>query len=790
MDARQHKRPGPAWRGLCCTAAVGAALAFAAPPSAAQAPTRAVRGAVVDSATSAPVAGARVLVPALGRAVEAGPDGRFTITDLPAGIVRLRVQLIGYAPAVHEIDLAAGDAQIVVRLGMVIFELEAVSVEARSAEEERLRETQSVSTMSAEDVVHERGQTLGETIKNLPGVAVVQYGPSIAKPVIRGLHSQRVIVMNQGVRQEGQQWGGEHAPEIDAFGVHEVEVIRGAGAILYGSDALGGVVRVQPRPLPWDTGLQGEAALNSFMNNRQVAGSVLLESGHVKLPLLGKSALQGRLTRRRAGDATSPDFNLRNTGFSELNGSAAIGVQRPWGASEVRYSRFDTDLGLYTGAHVGNLDDLLRAIERGPLETDFSYGIGNPRQTVRHDQLSWSTGLTVKNLALLEFDLAYQFNRREEFDNHGPLASRDIPAFALDLHTYTVDVRAHHAEVGPLTGTVGVSGMRQGNISRGKGFLIPQYRLYTGGVYALERLSFERLTVSAGVRYDARWQRTFPVSDASIVSPEETRTYDGVAGLLGASYALGDRWSVAANLGHAWRAPNVNERFSQGVHHGTAQYEIGDTSLGVERTLSVDATIRHVGPRASLDVGAFVNRVDNYIFLEPRDPVLTIRGAFPGYNYRQTDAVLRGVDVSAQWLVVPPVRLSATGSLIRGYDRAGNPLFDMPADRLNLAVRYLAPGARWLERPYVEVGTRLVRKQDHVPPVTVYRLPTDGYALLNLEIGADRILIGSIPLEVSVAVSNLLDTSYRDYLSRYKLFVDDPGRDVVLRVRVPFGAGS
>ncbi len=790
MDAHQDRRPGPAWPGLWCTAAVGAALAVAAPPGAAQILTRAVRGAVVDSATNAPVAGARVLVPALGRAVEAGLEGRFTITDLPAGIVRLRVQSIGYSPVTREIDLEAGDAEIAVRLGLVTFELEAISVEARSAEEERLRETQSVSAMSAADVTRERGQTLGETIKNLPGVAVVQYGPSIAKPVVRGLHSQRVIVMNQGVRQEGQQWGGEHAPEIDAFGAYEIEVIRGAGAILYGSDALGGVVRVAPRPLPWDPGLHGEVALNSFMNNRQVAGSVLLEGGQVELPLLGKAAVQGRLTRRRAGDATSPDFNLRNTGFSEFNGSAAIGVQRPWGASEVRYSRFATDLGLYTGAHVGNLDDLLRAIERGPLETDFSYSIGNPRQTVRHDQLSWHSRVTAKDVALLEFDFAYQFNRREEFDNHGPLASRDIPAFALDLHTYTVEVRAHHAEVGPLTGTVGVSGMRQGNISRGKGFLIPQYRLYTGGVYALEQLSLERLTVSAGARYDFRWQHTFPVSDAGIVSPEKTRTYDGVAGLLGASYALADRWSVAANLGHAWRAPNVNERFSQGVHHGTAQYEIGDTSLAAERTLSLDATMRHVGPRASLDVNAFVNRVDNYVYLEPRDPVQTIRGAFPGYNYRQTDAVLRGVDVSAQLLLVPRVRFSATGSLIRGYDASGNPLFNMPADRLNLAVRYLAPGARWLERPYVEVGTRLVRKQDHVPPVTVYRLPTAGYALLNLEIGAERIQIGSIPLEASVAVSNLLDAGYRDYLSRYKLFIDDPGRDVVLRVRVPFGAGS
>jgi iron complex outermembrane receptor protein len=259
------------------------------------------------------------------------------------------------------------------------------------------------------------------------------------------------------------------------------------------------------------------------------------------------------------------------------------------------------------------------------------------------------------------------------------------------------------------------------------------------------------------------------------------------------SYRLGENWSIAGTVGRAWRPPNVNELFSQGVHQGTAQYEIGDTSLATERSLNVDATLRYVGPRGQLEISAYDNRIDNFIYLEPRAQIQTVRGAYPAYNYAHTDALMRGFEATTQLYLSSWLSWYVSGSLLRGIDRTTRaPLYDMPADRLITSVRVTGSGerGRWVMAPYLDLGVTLVRQQDHVPPITVYKLPTAGYALTNVEIGASALRVGGVTLEPSLAVRNFFNTRYRDYLSRYRLFVDDPGRDVVLRVTMPFGGAG
>jgi iron complex outermembrane receptor protein len=232
----------------------------------------------------------------------------------------------------------------------------------------------------------------------------------------------------------------------------------------------------------------------------------------------------------------------------------------------------------------------------------------------------------------------------------------------------------------------------------------------------------------------------------------------------------------------------VSERFSQGVHHGTAQYEIGDSSLGKERTSSLDATLRHLGARTRFELSAYHNRIDGFIFLMPREPISTVRGAYPAYQYTATDALLQGIEASYQIDPTGWLSLYGSGTLVRGTVRAtGEPLYDMPADRLIASARIYGPRGRKIVDPYLEFGTTLVRRQDRTPPATIYRLPTDGYALFNLELGASEIHLAGQRFEVGLSIRNLFNTAYRDYLSRYRLYVDDPGRDVVLRFRTGFG---
>lgn len=289
-------------------------------------------------------------------------------------------------------------------------------------------------------------------------------------------------------------------------------------------------------------------------------------------------------------------------------------------------------------------------------------------------------------------------------------------------------------------------------------------------------------------RFDYRYQHAYQYGAPVIVSPNDESRYRGASGTAGATWKLNNAWSLASTLALAWRPPNVNERFSQGVHHGTAQYEIGDSSLGPERSRNIDFTLRHQGVRTRLELSSYLNRMDDYVFLEPRDPVSTVRGAYPAYNYASADASLHGFEVTAQYAPAPWVQLYANGNVVRGIDRGSEtPLYDMPADRLTTSARFFAKTSSHATLPFVEIGATLVRKQDQVPLVTVYRLPTSGYALFNVEVGATSLHLGRVTLQPNVTVRNAFDVRYRDYLSRYRLFVDDPGRDVVLRITMPFG---
>jgi len=772
-------------------APIGAVLAAQTTPHGTE---RHIHGIVEDDATGRPLANATITVQAAPRARSTTPlvfntrsddKGRFDFRDLPAEVVRLRVRVLGFTPHEERVDLIDADRLITVHLTVATTVLQEVAVRADTLAE-RLGRVAATSTLDAAALSATRGQTLGETIKNLPGVAVIQFGPSIAKPVIRGLNSQRVLVMNAGLRQEDQQWGTEHAPNIDSFEASSVTVVRGAATVLYGADALGGVVRVDHAPVPDSGGTHGDIALNTFSNSRQGALSMSAQGADLVLPGLGTTGYRVRVTSRVAGNGGAPDYYLSNTGFRELNGSVALGVTRSWGTADVLLSRFGTELGVLKQAHVGNADDLQRAMTTPPTDSSFTYGIDRPSQQVSHTTLRTRFTFAAPKASELEVVYGLQYNHRREFDNHGPLRFRNEAAFNLKLFSNSLDLRWTHARWRGLKGTIGTSGLAQGNQTLGKAFLIPGYDLWQGAVYAQEDLALGRLSLNAGLRGDAISQTTIAFADQGIRSAAGTRTWRDFSGSFGAAYLLADGLDIALRVARAWRPPTVNERYAQGVHHGTAQYELGNAALNAERSQGVEATLRYTRPSFNLEAATYRNTIAGFMYLQPGEPVQTIRGAFPGFRYSQTDARLRGVELSGNWSPHMRVQLRLNGSAVRGLDRVnGGPLFDMPADRVSLTTR--VQGRRpsvgaW----FVGAGTQMVRQQDGVPEGTVYTLPTAGYALMQLEAGSTGARVLGQRLDVSLSVNNALDTRFRDYLSRYRLFVNDAGRDVVFRVTMPF----
>jgi iron complex outermembrane receptor protein len=830
-------------------------VALAAPPRFVEARGQVLRGVALDDASGKALSGARIVLVEAKRGAISGADGTFAIR-LPAAdktlkTVRrnsdesathsdsytLRATLVGYAPLERALRLeealeetssaASGEITIELRLKHVAVRLGEARVETARTHRGNIP-TQNVTTLSEQDLERSRGQTLGETLQNLPGITLLQTGVSIAKPVIRGLHSQRVVVVNAGVAQEGQQWGADHAPEIDPFAASAIEVARGAAGVEYGAGAIGGVVRVLPSALPRGEWFGGEANAALFSNNAQGALSLALEGGEISLGesgsvlrAIGKGfGWRSQTSARKAGDTRAPDYVIGNTGFQELNASLAFGYADDNFSVEAYYSLFTTELGIFRGAHIGNLTDLERAIANGRpfVDYEWTYAIGFPRQQISHDL--WSVkALHNTEFGAFEAQYGWQQNNRAEFDAHNArirgdsgllIASLERPAMTLQLTTYSLDVkfRRNAAALAPettLSGVAGLSGMAQWNAQGGRTFLIPSFEAQTLGAYIIETLTAPDFLANLGIRYDARF--TAVRGSESRFIPDTTQFFSGISAAAGAMwfFSLEEKqaasqqktaekpFSLALNCGAAWRAPLVNEQFSLGVHHGTAQYEIGDSRLQPERSYNADVTARYATETARVEISAYANAIENFIYLRPdaANSTVTIRGTFPTMLYTQTFALLRGIDGSVEATAAECLRLGGTFSLVRGDNIADDePLIFMPADRLRAFVRYEAPpltGA-W-EGIFVEFASTLVRRQDRFPENVDYALPPPGYVLFDASVGGVFEAFGA-RLSWSVTARNLLNTPFRDYLSRYRYFADDAGRNIIVRVSLPFGDGG
>jgi iron complex outermembrane receptor protein len=480
---------------------------------------------------------------------------------------------------------------------------------------------------------------------------------------------------------------------------------------------------------------------------------------------------------------------INNSGFEELDYSLALNYERDRFEHDFYYSHFGTELGIFSGAHIGNTSDLIRAIEQGRPSIDytFSFDIDAPKQEISHDLISYKLGYKAPKAGEFELQYGYQQNNRQEFDVVGAASAgpREGPAFDLTLLTHSLNLKFDHNPVNGFYGTVGFTGMRQGNVRGSTGFLIPNFRSYNGGIFAIENWSNDNWTFETGVRYDYQWRRVFLVENNAV--EEREFSYNNLTFVGGVIRKLGNNWSLAGNFGTAWRPPGVNEQFSDGVHHGTAQFELGDPTLTSERSYNADITLRRVSPKTYLQLSAYNNFIDDYIFLEPgADPILTIRGSFPFFSYRSADAILRGIDGTFEYQLFKRLRMGTSFSVIRASNLDDDtPLIFIPADRLSLSANYDIPDAGILRDNFFEVSGSLVAEQYRVPEGIDFAEPPSGYNLVNLQLGTS---IGKSrdAVQLSVGINNLLNATYREYLSRFRYFIDEPGRNLVIRAKIPF----
>lgn len=742
-----------------------------------------MKGVVHDKHTGLPIIGAVLFLVDQNKSTTTDALGQYQLAGLCPGSYTLECRIVGYHPIQIRIDLTH-EHEKDFDLTEDQIHLDELNIRAQRTDTPI---TQSVGVLSGAALAQTRGQTLAQSLSALTGLTTFQTGSSIAKPVIHGMHSNRVLILNNGVRQEGQQWGAEHAPEIDPFVATRLSVVKGAAGVRYGSDAIAGVVIVEPDELPYAKSLGGE--LNSVLstNGRQGVLSATLEGGREQW------AWRSQATVKRGGNIHTPQYFLSNTGLRELNFSTGLGYRKKGFGVEVFYSRFDTQLGIYEGAHIGSVTDLLTVIERGePLQrSNFSYEINRPFQDVQHDLLKAEAHYHFADGNRLQWTVARQYNQRAEYDLHRPrndsLAALNRPELLFKLTTLTTDLVWDHTPIaGRFTGQVGLSTLYQYNLMSGRP-LIPNFDQWNVGVFWIERLTLPKWEWEIGLRYDIRLLTTYRV----ILREKQTDelVFQNPSGTVGFTRKFGQRWFLKANVGTAWRPPNVNELFSDGVHHGAAAFERGDASLRPEIAFNHTAALHYDDAQWAIELGTYYNYLRNFIYLKPQpNPMLTIRGAFPFFVYDQTDATFAGVDLTLKRLLATRWEWTTKGSYLRVYDRRNDTYLVMiPPNRLENTLRY-----RFRERTgtrtdsFIELRNLWVAEQKRVAPQSDFAPPPAAYVLWDLNAGTSWQVSSGSRLNLSVSIQNLLDTSYRDYLNRLRYYAHEMGRNVSLRVNWTF----
>lgn len=714
--------------------------------------------------------------------------GRFNISDLCAGKYTLVVQHIGCRDTSIELNISSAIKTQIIKLNIKLphsaYELNEVDVMDKR---EDMKQTQAKSELKGQDLDKTRGQTLGEALKSITGVTSLNTGGTISKPMIHGMQGYRVLIINNGIRHEGQQWGNEHAPEIDPFIAQKLSVIKGANSVRYGSDALGGVILVEPDDLPDTASVTGEFNLVGASNGRSGVSSGILQGYFDKIKHFSWR-LQG--TYKKVGNLKTPDYYLKNTGIEEYNFSYTLAYHRKkWGA-EVYYSQFNTKVGIFSGAHIGNLSDLQNAFNaKKPQDslTGFSYDINRPYQNIEHELIKSKTHYHFAPKWRLNLQYAYQYNKRQEYDKHKPLndslAALNLPELDYRINSQTAELHIEHDNIRSFRGQAGINYMNQKNIYLGR-FFIPNYLNNTWGIFATERYVSQHLELEAGARYDEKYLNSYFYENKELQTP--FLKFKNISWNTGSIYKPNNWLHVFFNIGSAWRSPAPNELYSNGLHHGVGAIERGDRNLKVENVYN--ATLSGVLKRKHIasEITVYHNQFKNFIYQNPSSsPELTIKGAFPVFNYMQANARISGIDAKFSADLLKHLIVSTKAMWLRGWNYTINDyLIYMPSDRYQLDAKFYFDAGKKMKENYLQINYQYITKQWRVPQNTDFAPPPAAYALLGFDIGT-RLVFGKQIIDVGFSGNNLLNNTYRDYLDRFRYYCDSPGRNFIIRIKIP-----
>jgi iron complex outermembrane recepter protein len=767
-----------------------------------------LQGKITDAFSGEPLPGSTIYFPDLRSGTVSNDKGIYSFSNLAAGKYLAEISHIGYT-SISEIVEVGINTIMDFKLDPTIVENEGVTVTGVSSATSVRRTPIPISILKRADLFKNISTNLVDNLVKVPGVSQVSTGPAISKPFIRGLGYNRVLVINDGVRQEGQQWGDEHGIEIDEQNVNKVEVLKGPASLMYGSDALAGVVNIiSVVPAP-EGKTSGNISGSYFTNNRQrnLHADVI---GNQNGFIWGLNA-----SYKAAADYQNKyDGHVFNSRFNENALGGYFGFNKKWGYSHFIISNFNQKLGLVEGERDPVTGNFVKLVNIGGAEqevpvtnSDFKKTEPNiPKQHIQHFKISSDNSFTIgKNR--LTMVLGYQRNQRKEF---GDVLNQEQTELFFDLSTVTYNLQYHIVEKKDWKTTIGLNGMQQSNRNKGEEQIIPEYDLFDIGGFLYTQKRLDKLTLSGGIRIDNRSVNSNELAIGQEVKfPAFTKSFSNISGSAGLAYEASKIVTLKFNIARGFRAPGIPELASNGAHEGTNRFEYGSLSLKSETSLQTDAGIIVNSEHVSFTANVFYNPVRNFIYYSKLQSVaggdsLISDGSdtYFAFTFKQGNAKLYGLEFNLDfhphpldWLHIENTFSYTRGKLGLAQDGSSNLPFIPAALLINeLKVDVLKKGKK-IRNLFIRAELDNTFSQNN--PFTGFNTETatKGYSLLSAGFGAEIRNKEKILFNFYAGVNNITDVSYQNHLSRLKYAPENPatgrmgvfnmGRNISMKINMP-----
>ena len=770
-----------------------------------------VKGKVIDFHDKVPLKEAKITI---GTSTQISDSkGNFIFKAVPKGNYKLIANHPDCDAITEELNVNK-DLEITLQLEHHIEDIETITLHGTHKNANSL----IVKSLDRSEIDRNSTENLGNILSSISGVGALKSGNNIAKPIIHGLYGSRVPIINNGVKMAEQEWGVEHAPNIDVNQFDHIDVIKGASALKYGSDAIGGVVVLEPQVFKRKDTIQGSVNLSGISNGQGVGLGINLlktwENGW---------AIKTTGGFKKLGDLKTADYNLMNTGLQNQSFSFTVQNNTFLQGISFDYSMTNSEIGIYRGSDLGNLEDFYKALTSDiPIyQRDFSYSIDNPKQDVQHHIAKISAFKRFENLGKLSFDYNFQYNHRKEYDvRRGELAQ--VPSLDLELFTNQININ-DFIERQFWSLETGIDLKYQFNYSTPETQarrLVPNYDQYAGGLYSVFKYKFTpQLNAEAGLRYDVAkyevkkwydlsdWENLYAEdfsefyvkTDGNRVFTKPNLTFKNLSFNAGLDYQPSKNLDIKFNYAKVGRTPNVAELFADGLHHSAAIIEVGNMGIknedGNQFNLNIDGKLNILdGLRVTINPYLFITK--NFITEVPTGIQNTIRGVFPVWSYKQIDAKMYGLDVDAQLKLNNHFEYRGNFSYINGEDQTNDqPLILMVPTNFANSLEF--KNEQWKNFYFkVQQQTFLQQKRFPVynPTINIFEngvevektldlsTPPPTYTLWSVQTGFDF----NKHFSAGLNVTNLFDTNYKDYLNRMRYFSYETGRNIIFNIKYNF----